>query len=125
MRYRFSFNIATRAFFTLLGAGPSHAWIDVRPDEIHGRLGWVGDITIPRVSVVSVERVDHVPWWLGLGLHGFMGTWALNGTMGNAVKIEARSGARGRVLFVPMRPKTIYLSLEKPDEFVHELTRDA
>lgn len=123
MRYRFSFNIPSRVIFTLLGAGPSRSWVDVRPDEIHGQLGWTGSITIPRVSVMSAERVDHVPWWLGLGLHGFMGTWAFNAAMGNAVKLELRGGARGRVLLFPLRPKTVYLSLEKPDEFIHELTR--
>lgn len=124
MRYRFSFNIPSRVIFTLLGAGPSDAWIDVRPDEVHGQLGWTGSITIPRVSVLTAERVDHVPWWLGFGLHGFMGTWAFNAAMGNAVKLTLRGGARGRVLLFPLRPTTVYLSLEKPDEFIHELMRD-
>lgn len=125
MRYHFSFNVPSRVILGLLGSGPRQSWIDIRPDEVHGQLGWMGDLTIPRVSIVSVERVDRVPWWLGLGLHGFFGTWAFNAAMGNAVKISARSGASGRVLLFPLRPHTIYLSLEKPDEFVHELTRDA
>lgn len=125
MRYRFSFNVPSRVIFGLLGSGPSQSWVDIRPDEVHGRLGWTGNVTVPRVSIVSVERVDRVPWWLGFGLHGFRGTWAFNAAMGNAVKITARTGARGRVLFFPLRPTTVYFSIEKPDEFVHELTRDA
>jgi hypothetical protein len=125
MRYRFSYNVPSRIMLTLLGGGPSLSWVDVRPDAIRGRLGWLGEVMIPRASVISVERVDHVPWWLGMGLHGFMGTWAFNGAMGNAVKITARGGARGRVLFLPIRPHTVYLSLEQPEEFVHELTREA
>lgn len=125
MRYRFLYNIPSRIVLTVLGAGPSQSWADIRPDEVHAQLGWTGSLTIPRVSIVSAERIDHVPWWLGFGLHGFMGIWAFNAAMGNAVKIKARSGARGRILFVPLRPKTIYLSLEKPDEFVHELNNGA
>ncbi len=76
MRYHFSFNVPSRVILGLLGSGPRQSWIDIRPDEVHGQLGWMGDVTIPRVSIVSVERVDRVPWWLGLGLHGFFGTWA-------------------------------------------------
>lgn len=125
MRYRIAYNVPSRIILGLLGAGPSQARVDVNPDEVHARLGWPGEVTIPRVSIVSVERVDHVPWWLGMGIHGFMGTWAFNGAMGNAVWISVRSGARGRVLFFPIRPHTVYLSLEQPDEFVHELTREA
>lgn len=124
MRYRISFNMPSRIILGLLGSGPSRSWVDIRPDEVHGQLGWLGDVTIPRVSIVSVERVDHVPWWLGMGLHGFNGTWAFNAAMGNAVKITARSGARGRVLVFSLRPTTVYFSLDRPDEFVHELTRD-
>ena len=124
MRYRISFNTPSRIILGLLGSGPSRSWVDIRPDEVHGQLGWLGDVTIPRVSIVSVERVDHVPWWLGIGLHGFNGTWAFNAAMSNAVKITTRSGARGRVLVFSLRPTTVYFSLDRPDEFVHELTRD-
>lgn len=125
MRYFISFNVPGRIILGLLGSGPKRSWVDIRPDELHGRMGWLGEVTIPRVSIVSVERVKNVPWWLGMGLHGFFGIWAFNAAMGNAVKITARSGARGRILLFPLRPHTIYFSLDKPDEFVHELTREA
>jgi hypothetical protein len=125
MRYHISFNVPSRVILGLLGSGPRQSWVDIRPDEVHARMGWLGEVTIPRVSIVSVERVKNIPWWLGLGLHGFFGTWAFNAALGNAVKITARSGARGRILVFPLRPHTIYFSLDKPDEFVHELTRDA
>jgi hypothetical protein len=121
MRYPISFNAPSKIILGILGAGPSRSWVEVRPDEIQGRMGWVGTVTIPRQDIATVEKVDKTPGWLGFGVHGMFGTWAFNGSHAGAVKITMRTPATARVTLVPVRPHTIYFSLESPDEFVHDV----
>ena len=125
MRYNISFNAPGKIILGLLGSGPKQSWVDVRPDEVHGRMGWAGNVTIPRQDIATVGKIDRVPWWLGVGVHGLFGTWAFSGSFSGAVKITMRTPASGRVTLIPVRPHTVYFSLDNPDEFVHELTRDA
>lgn len=122
MRYRISFNAPSKIIMGILGAGPGQSWVDVTPDEVQGRVGWAGDVTIRRSDIASVSRPDQTPWWLGLGVHGILGTWAFNGSFSGMVEIRMKQPARGRVLFFPIKPHTVYFSLEQPDEFIHELT---
>jgi hypothetical protein len=121
MRYPISINAPSKFILGILGAGPSKSWVEVRPDEIHAQMGWVGEVTIPRQDIATVEKVDQAPWWLGFGVHGMFGTWAFNGSKSGTVKITMRTPARARVTLIPVRPHTIYFSLESPDEFVHEV----
>lgn len=125
MRYNISFNAASKVILGALGMGPSRSWVEVRPDEIYGQMGWGGHVRIPRRDILSVERIDHVPWWIGFGIHGLFGAWAFNGAVSGAVKITMRRPAKalGAVIFIPIRPHTVYFSLEQPEEFVHEATR--
>lgn len=121
MRFPISFNIPSKVALGILGMGPSRSWADVKPDAIHARMGWGGDVTIPRQDIATVEKIDQTPWWLGFGVHGMFGTWALNGALTGAVRIRMKKPAKGRVMFFPVRPHTIYFSLESPDEFVFEV----
>lgn len=120
MRYAVSYNAVSKVILGLFGIGPSRSWVEVRPEEIHARMGWAGNVTIPREDIATIQRVDHAPWWLGYGVHGMFGTWAFNGAIVGAVKITMHRPARGTVMFIPIRPRTIYLSLETPDEFLYE-----
>jgi hypothetical protein len=122
MRHQISFNQASKIIMGILGAGPSRSWVEARPDEVYGQVSWVGNVSIPRDQIASVEKVDSIPWAMGFGVHGMRGTWALNGSSSGAVKITMREPARGKVMFVPIQPHTIYFSLETPDEFVSEVT---
>lgn len=123
MRYPISFNPLSTVVLGLMGAGPSRSHVDILPDKIVAKMGWMGQLTIDRDDLVAVEPVERVPWWMGFGLHGIPGTFAMNGSMGNAVKISTRTAnpARGKVLFVNIRPHTIYVTLDRPEEFAFEL----
>lgn len=119
MRFPISFNGPSKVLLGALGAGPAKSWADVDADTIRARVGWVGNVEIPRSSVRYVERADRVPRSLGYGVHGWgTGTWALNGSNDGAVKLTLSEPARGKVAFFPMRPTVLYLSLDDPDGFV-------
>lgn len=122
MRYRISFNAPSKIIMSVLAAGPRQSWVDVSPDEVRGRVGWAGAVTIRREDITSVNRPEQTPWWLGFGVHGLFGTWGLNGSYSGMVKITMKQPARGRVMFFPIKPHTVYFSLEQPEEFIHELT---
>jgi hypothetical protein len=121
MRYSISYNAPSKVILGALGAGPGKAAVDAGPDTIQATLGWAGKVTIPRASIVSVERVDAIPWWMGYGLHGGFGTWALNGSNNGAVKLTLREPATGKVMFAPIRPRVIYFSLEDPEGFIADV----
>jgi hypothetical protein len=119
MRYAISYNAPSKVILGLLGAGPGRSAVEVDNDTIQAKIGWAGRVTIPRASVVSVERVDRIPWWLGYGMHGGIGgTWALNGSNRGAVKLTLREPASGKVTGIPVHPRTVYLSLEDPEDFI-------
>ena len=58
MRYHISFNVPSRVILGLLGSGPRQSWVDIRPDEVHARMGWLGEFTIPRAGL-GQHRLDH------------------------------------------------------------------
>jgi hypothetical protein len=123
MRFTISSSPGARLLFASLGIGRDDAHLDVDDSIIRARLGWSGAVTIDRADVTSVERVGSIPWWLGIGIHGnlfgLLKVWAFNGSMTQgAVRLHLRRSARGRVLGVPIRATTIYLSLDDPDEFI-------
>lgn len=125
MRFNLTYNAASRIVLTLLGAGPGKGHVDVSGDTVHAKLGWSGSITMPRADIASVEEIDRIPWWFGVGMHGdFRGSWAINGASTGAVKITMRRPSSGRVLFVPVRATTVYVSLEEPERFVATLSPD-
>jgi hypothetical protein len=128
MRYTISYNTLSKAVLGVLGAGPGRSGVEVDGDAIRARVGRAGTVTIPRASIVAIERVDRVPWWLGYGMHGgFGGTWALNGSSSGAVKLTMREPATGKVTGFSVRPRTIYFSLDDPEGFVADVApaRDA
>lgn len=122
MRYEISYNVPSRLLMSPLGVGPGKSWVDVDDTSVRAKMGWSGTVTIPRANIASVERVASVPWWLGYGLHGgFRGTWALNGSNRGAVKLTLNEPASGKVMGIPIHARTVYFSLEEPDEFVSSL----
>lgn len=123
MRYRISFNAPGKIILGLLGAGPSRSYVDLTPDTVEATLGWTGNVTVDREDIANVEYGVSIPWWMGMGMHAIPGTAAINGAIGNALKITTRPGtfARGRVLFFPIRPHTVYVSVENPEDLAYEL----
>ena len=118
MRFAIRYNSPFRALATVLGMGPGQSGVEVEPDHIDVHMGWAFRARIPRTSVRQAEQVEKIPTLLGLGVHGWGGRWAANGTSAGGVRIEIDPAARARVLFVGVRLETLYLSLEQPEAFI-------
>ena len=123
MRFPITFNAPSKIILGILGAGPLRSYVDVTEKTVVAKMGWVGSLKINRADIANVEHGVDVPWWLGMGMHAIPGTVALNGALGNAVKITMRPGSQvhGKMLFVPIRPHTAYVSVENPEALAYEL----
>ena len=99
----------------LLGIAPRWSYVDVEPDRLVVRLSWAFRATIDRSTVRSVEPDDDRV--LGWGAHGWRGRWLVNASSTGIVRLELDPAARARVAGVPVRLRTLRISLVDPDGF--------
>jgi hypothetical protein len=118
MQFAISYNPIFKALATITGTGPGQSGVTVEADRIEVRMGWAFRASIPRASVRQVEQVERIPPLYGFGVHGWNGRWAVNGSQRGAVKLTIDPPADARVLFVPVRLRELFLSLEEPEAFV-------
>jgi hypothetical protein len=85
-------------------------------------MGWGFRATIPRSAVHKILPDDGpVTAW---GAHGWRGRWLVNGSSSGLVRLEIEPVAQARVLGVPIRLNTLWLSLTSPSELIKELDGD-
>lgn len=118
MKFAISYHPAFKGLATITGTGPGRSGVEVEAGRIEVRMGWAFRASISRSSVRKVEQVDRIPPLFGFGVHGWNGTWAVNGAQRGAVKMTLEPAATGRVLFVPVTLRQLYLSLEEPEAFI-------
>ena len=105
-----------RPLLSLLGAGPAFSAAEVDGECLKVRMGFSFRADIPVASIRDVRR--HSGLVLGIGVHGWRGQWLVNGSVKGLVAIDIDPPARAKVLGVPVRLRTLWLSLRSPDEFV-------
>lgn len=118
MRFAISYTSVFTALAVVTGTGPAQSGVNVEADRIDVRMGWAFRASIPRSSVTEVEQVDRIPPLYGFGVHGWGGRWAVNGSQRGAVRVTIDPPADARVVFVPVKLRELYLSLEEPEAFV-------
>jgi hypothetical protein len=111
------YNPILRPIFIALGMGPGSSNVTVTTDELRAVMGWAFRGRIARRAIVSA-RPARIPLILGIGVHGWAGRWAVNGSRGGAVRLEINPPARARVCGLPVRLRTLWLSLADPDGFL-------
>ena len=115
-RFPIRFGPVSGAFLWLLGLRRS-AYVEVGDEAIHVRMGYGFRAAIPRSSIVALSEQRRIPWGWGIGVHGWRGSWVVNGTLRDIVHLEISPPARGRVLGVPVKPANLWVSLEDPAGF--------
>ena len=109
-----------RPLLSVLGAGPRFSRVTVDGDRLRARMGWSFRADIPMASITGAER--HHGLVGGIGVHGWRGTWLVNGSAKGVVSVHIDPPAPARVLGVPVRLKTLQVSLEEPEDFLAVLT---
>jgi hypothetical protein len=108
--------------FRPVGMGPARSGVWVDQDSVSVRMGWGFHATIPRRNVrVITPDFARVTGW---GVHGWRGTWLVNGSSSGLVRLELEPEVHAWVMGVPMRLHTLRLSLIAPDDLLRVLRSD-
>ncbi len=97
----------------LTGMPPARCHLDVGADEVHVVMGWAFQGRLPR-SVIASATATHVGLWAGIGVHGWRGTWVVNGSLRRMVELRLAAPVRARVLGFPVRLRRLFVSVEDP-----------
>jgi hypothetical protein len=106
-------------FFRLLGLGPARSGVWVGRDSMRVTMGWGFRAEIPRRAVREIGLDSGAV--LGWGVHGWRGRWLVNGSSSGLVRLEIQPSVRAWVLGIPVRLRTLRLSLVAPDELTSML----
>lgn len=122
-RFEFSYSRLLLWLFVILGVGPGLSRVAVGPDRVHVRMGWAFSAGIPRGAIRSAGHDTDLV--LGWGVHGWGGTWLVNGSSRGLVRLRIDPRARAHVMGFPVRLHTLRLSLADPDAFLAALHSSA
>ncbi len=109
-----------RPLLSALGVGPRFSGVDIDPDRVRVRMGWSFRAAVARRSIAGVRRHPGAVW--SIGVHGWNGQWLVNGGARGLVSVSIAPPARAWVLGVPVRLRTLIVSVESPDELIAALT---
>jgi hypothetical protein len=108
-----------RPVCAILGIGPRRSGVYVDDHAVRVRMGWGFQAVVPRRAIrKAVRDRGAVTGW---GVHGFAGRWLVNGSSSGLVRLEIEAPTTARVLGVPVRLRTLRVSLERPDAFLAEI----
>ena len=117
-RFPIRFTGLNRAMVAL-GLSPSRSWVDVDDTTLRVRMGWGFHLDAPLVTVRDARLDDRRAWsW---GVHGWRGSWLVNGSSSGIVRIDLDPPGRARTLGVPITVRELRVSVEDPDGLVAAL----
>ena len=87
---------------------------------IQVRMGPFFRVDIPVERLTSVE-VGRPSLWAGIGVHGWKGSWVVNGRIGEAAILEIDPHVRGWICSFPCRVHRLALGVTDPERLVDEL----
>ena len=117
-RIRYGF---LRPLLSVLGAGPAFSRVDIDGNHLRVRMGWTFRADIPLSSVTGAKPFSGLAG--GVGVHGWRGTWLVNGGIRGIVEIAVDPPARAKVFGVPVRLRVLQVSVESPEELIAALNR--
>ncbi len=111
-RFPIRFDPWYRALSRAVLLPPSDAFVEVDGGEVRVRMGWALRARFPRAAIATVA--DHRAIPLSRGVHGWAGRWLVNGSGDGVLAIGLAPAQRARVLGVPVRLRTLLVSVEDP-----------
>lgn len=110
-RFPVRFSGANKAM-ALLGMRAATSYVEVGDDTVVVRMGPYFRAVVPRAQVSSAAE-DHDAVW-GWGVHGWAGTWLLNGSSAGLVRITIDPAARAHALGLPIRLRVLRVAVADP-----------
>jgi hypothetical protein len=118
-RFEFRYDRWVGWLMGLLAMGRRFSSIEVAGGEVVVRMGWAFRSRIPRSAVRSVAPDEGRVF--GWGVHGWRGSWLVNGSSHGLVRIELDPKVRAWVCGVPVRLRVLRVSLVEPDALLAAL----
>jgi hypothetical protein len=114
--FRIAYAPGLRQLLGVIGCGPGLSGVLVTDESVRVCLGWAFRVTIPRHAIGVVEPEERSVF--SVGVHGWRGTWLVNGTRRDLTRIELGLGVHARVIGQKVALTTLVLSVEDRDEFI-------
>jgi hypothetical protein len=111
-----------RPLFSMLGMGPARSGVEVTAQDVRVRMGWAFLARLPLADLRHVTP-DVRPLVRGWGVHGWAGRWLVNGSSRDLVRLDIHPACRARTLGIPIRLRTLWVSLTDPDAFIAAVQR--
>lgn len=118
-RFPIRFTGANQAM-VLVGIFPRRCFVEVGPDSLRVQMTWAFTATVPRASVRSATP-DH-GLVMGWGVHGWRGSWLVNGSSSGIVRVEIDPPGIARLLLWPVRLRVLRVAVDDPDGLIRALT---
>jgi hypothetical protein len=100
-----------------LGLGPKESAVEINGSDLHVKMGWAFDATIPLSSIVSAVATDRRAW--GWGVHVAPGHgWLVNGSWGGLVELVLDPPASAQALKAPITLSRLTISVDDPDALI-------
>ncbi len=114
--FRIAYARGLRQLLGVMGCGPGLSGVLVTDESVRVWMGWAFRVTIPRHAISVVETEERSV--LSVGVHGWRGTWLVNGSRRDLVRIELGAGVHARVIGQQAALTTLVVSVEERDEFI-------
>jgi hypothetical protein len=110
-------------FSVPFGLGPQRSDVRVEGDALHVSMGWGFTADIPLASITDAKpSTDRVLSW---GVHGWRGRWLVNGSSKGMVELTIDPVGQAKVMGVPVKLRTLWVSVTDPDALIEACTRKA
>lgn len=113
--FQISYSPGLVPMFRMLGLGPAKSGVWVSADSLRVTMGWSFRTEIPRRAVREISADGGAV--TGWGVHGWRGRWLVNGSSSGLVRLEIEPDVQAWIMGIPVRLRTLRLSLVAPDEF--------
>lgn len=123
MRYPMRLSTLGKPLLALFGGVQSASYVDLIAGSIRFKFGMfdesfsLGDIT--GAEATNVPIIAGLGWKLGFG-----GSVGLLGSQKGVVKVSLREPKKVSMLLIPFKAREIYVSLQDPDGFIADLSRE-
>jgi hypothetical protein len=119
VEFTIRFDTFSRLLMTPMGMGRRRSRVRIDDDTVHARMGWAFRATFPPSAVAATERPARAP--LSRGVHGWRGSWLVNGAGRPLVDITLQPVQRARVCGFPVRLSHLIVSVDDPGGLVEAL----
>ena len=120
LRFAIDYSRWNKRFFGLLGLGPRLSEVVVDDTNLRVRMGWTFHAEVPRADICRVAGTERP--FFAWGVHGWRGRWLVNGSSDGIVGVEIDPPARAWTLGIPIRLRTVHISLADPRGLITALT---